>query len=721
MYKKIILIAIIAMASIGASAHLSLQDRALLRAMRISQTRIDSQRAPGMGRSSQVLALAKLTDDADVEAVAATGATVTPLRGGFAVVSMPIDSAEATAALPCFERFELSRTRYAQMDKAREASGVSAIHAGTGLTQPYTGRGVITGIVDQGLDPNHINFIDNEGKSRLGYLANIELADNKDGWYGREYDRDNIFRFQTDTPVTFHGTHTLGILAGGYDKDGLQGVATGSDIAASCGDLADALIAMGIERILDYAAMKKEPTVISLSIGSNNGSHSPLAAMSQYLDKVADEAMVVISAGNEGDIPLAIKGTFTEETPTVRTFILPTYQDNLRYGDVRIYSDRPFSQQALIYNADRGTIRFRMPLAEGQEAGVGLYYADQDYSGSDLVSAQFGTAFQGYVGIGWDTDENTGEFFTILDYYTIDNPENNADGHFLLGIEITGEPGQKFECYCDGRFTAFDSYGREGWTDGSCDGTINDMACGYKPLVVGSYNTRQAYTTLDGEDIDYTTTFPVGKVTSFSSWGTLSDGRELPHVCAPGAVIMSSCSRYYTPGEGKDVQYFAKATDASGNEYPWIPAMGTSMATPYVAGSLALWLEADPTLTMDTVKEIIASTSRVDEDVRGGNPIQWGAGKFDAYAGLAEVIRRNSVADISADLTDRLIVTRDGTTLTVTLPAAAGISARLLTPAGATVRTYKTAGDTLTFDTSSLTSGIYLLSVNNRHTLKLAL
>ena len=720
MKKSFLLLSILTLSVAGASAQLSLQDQALLRAMRFEQN--GRQGAQRLNRESKrVLALAKLADGTDAAEAELSGATVTPLRGGFAVVSMDIDSVEATASLPCFERFELSRNRTAKMDMARAASGVSAIHAGTGLTQPYTGKGVITGIVDQGLDPNHINFVREDGKSRLGYLANIQIdANSKDGWYGREYDRDNIFRLDTDSRETFHGTHTLGILAGGYDKNGLQGVATGSDIAASCGDLADALIAMGIERILDYTAMTKQPAVISLSIGSNAGSHSPKASMNQYLDEVSKEAMVVISAGNEGDIPLALHGEFTAETPTVRSFILPTYQKDLRYGEVRIYSDRPYSQQALIYNSDRGTIRYRMPLAEGQTQDEGLYYADQDYSGSDLVSSTFAQAFQGYVGIGWSIDELTGEFYTILDYYTIDNAITNGDGKLLLGFEITGEPGQRFECYCDGQFTALDSYGQEGWSDGTCDGTINDMACGYEPLVVGSYNTRQSYTTIDGRDVDYTTTFPTGKVTSFTSWGTLADGRQLPHVCAPGAVIMSSCNRYYQP-EGVTVDYVSKVTDDAGKEYFWTPAMGTSMATPYVAGSLALWLEADPTLTMDTVKEIIAATATRDEDVISGNPVQWGAGKFNAYAGLAEVIRRSSVADVAADITDRLIVTRDGSTITATLPAAAAVNARLVSTSGATVLSTASTGDSVTLDVSSVPSGIYLLNVNGGHTLKIAL
>ena len=169
------------------------------------------------------------------------------------------------------------------------------------------------------------------------------------------------------------------------------------------------------------------------------------------------------------------------------------------------------------------------------------------------------------------------------------------------------------------------------------------------------------------------------------------------------------------------MDYVSKVTDDAGKEYFWTPAMGTSMATPYVAGSLALWLEADPTLTMDTVKEIIAATATRDEDVISGNPVQWGAGKFNAYAGLAEVIRRSSVADVATDITDRLIVTRDGSTITATLPAAAAVNARLVSTSGATVLSTASTGDSVTLDVSSVPSGIYLLNVNGGHTLKIAL
>ncbi|MDE7467354.1 MAG: hypothetical protein K2M61_03260, partial [Muribaculaceae bacterium] len=94
MKKSFLLLSILTLSVAGASAQLSLQDQALLRAMRFEQN--GRQGAQRLNRESKrVLALAKLADGTDAAEAKLSGATVTPLRGGFAVVSMDIDSVEA--------------------------------------------------------------------------------------------------------------------------------------------------------------------------------------------------------------------------------------------------------------------------------------------------------------------------------------------------------------------------------------------------------------------------------------------------------------------------------------------------------------------------------------------------------------------------------------------------------------------------------------------------
>ncbi|MDE6287681.1 MAG: S8 family peptidase, partial [Muribaculaceae bacterium] len=530
------------------------------------------------------------------------------------------------------------------------------------------------------------------------------------------------------------GTHTLGILAGGYRGDvqaGIMsdsqaapvstvanpyyGVATEAHLAAVCGDLYDRLIAEGIERILDYSYYKQEPCVISLSLGSNTGVHSAKSPMSQYLDQAAREAIIVVSSGNEGDVPLSLVKDLSENDLEAKSFILPTAVEGIRAGQVYMYSEAPFEMQAVIYNKSRDRVSFRMPIVDGQVQGGALYYCSSDFAESeyDIIAQPFANAFRGYVGVGWDYDELSEMYLTIMDYYTQDIDEN---GNYLLGFIVTGQHGQHIECFCDGFYTVLDSYGVEGWDTGSTDMSISDMACANDILVVGSYNTGDTYGALDGNTYNFNGQFTVGKISPFSSYGRLNDGRSLPHVCGPGAVIVSSCSQYYVDNKDNkvDINALCARADEDGRVNYWCPAMGTSMSAPYVAGCIALWLEADPTLTIADVKEIINATAVRDAEVEAGNPVQWGAGKFDAYSGRKEVILRSSLNGIEADSTVALMVsTSDNRHFEIFLGGASTLNAAVYNTSGAIVAHEKCNGDELALDLSHLTSGIYIINVND--------
>ena len=747
--KKLLVSLLIGAAGVSTlSAQLSLSDKVLLRQQRLEQRGMfnasaPQKAAPASDNSHRTLAFVKLHPGYSQADLEAEGVTVNAVRGNILVCSMLTDEVERVANLMSVDRVELSRPMRTNMDLALQTSGVHSIHAGEELDHPFTGNGVITGIVDQGMDPNHINFTNADGTSRLGYLAHIKIDySSPDGWSGSEYDRDNIWRFTTDTDETFHGTHTMGILAGSYTgdvqaavkqntqraevktvKNPYYGVAYGADIAAGCGELRDVLIALSIDRILDYRYQEQKPCVLSLSIGSTTGSHNPNALMCQFLDTVAKECIVVLSAGNEGDIPLALKKTFTADDKEAKTFILPTYAADTRAGQVYFYSDRPFKLKGVVYNKSRGRIASNMPILDGQEQAAAQYYcsSDQQESSADIVDATFNNNFTGYCGVGWDIDEYTGEYMALMDYYTVDKAAN-ANGNYILGFVVEGEEGQSVEAYCNGLYTALDDYDQAGWDDGMTDGTISDMACGHDVVVVGAYNTRDEYPALDGYMYNYQGAFTGGKVTPFSSYGTLADGRKLPHVCAPGAVIISSCSKYYAENTSYPVGNNAlnAKVEHDGRTSYWCPAMGTSMATPYVAGSIALWLEADPTLSVDDIKDIINATSVRDAEVEAGNPVQWGAGKFDAYAGLKEVLRRSSasVADVVAD--NELMIKRDGNMCYICLPGASTVETKMYTMAGVAVASVTGDGDELSLDLSDMAKGIYVLNVNGTHSRKIA-
>jgi len=106
---------------------------------------------------------------------------------------------------------------------------------------------------------------------------------------------------------------------------------------------------------------------------------------------------------------------------------------------------------------------------------------------------------------------------------------------------------------------------------------------------------------------------------NFSAHGpTAADGLAKPDVVAPGAHIVS----LRAPGSAVDTQ-FPNYVDTN-----YRKGSGTSMATGVVSGSVALMLQANPTMAPDRVKYALTSTARSDAST---DRMAVGAGVIDAY------------------------------------------------------------------------------------------
>ncbi|WP_418655006.1 S8 family serine peptidase [Anoxybacter fermentans] len=97
----------------------------------------------------------------------------------------------------------------------------------------------------------------------------------------------------------------------------------------------------------------------------------------------------------------------------------------------------------------------------------------------------------------------------------------------------------------------------------------------------------------------------------FSSRGYTADGRIKPDICAPGYNIIAAAANTTS-------QYTTKS--------------GTSMATPFVAGTVALMLDANPNLTPADVKTIIQNTA--EDWGKAGKDIDYGWGRLQAYEAI---------------------------------------------------------------------------------------
>ena len=144
------------------------------------------------------------------------------------------------------------------------------------------------------------------------------------------------------------------------------------------------------------------------------------------------------------------------------------------------------------------------------------------------------------------------------------------------------------------------------------------------------------------------------------------------------------------------------------------------MSTPVVTGAMALWMQADPGLTVADALDIIQSTALVDNDVTSStaDPVQWGAGKFDAYAGLKEVIRRkgSGVNRVNTDSDNMLVKSLGNKQYELFVGGAEALNATVFNLSGQPVATLNAASDILTIDASSFAPGCYVVKVNDRYT-----
>ena len=138
------------------------------------------------------------------------------------------------------------------------------------------------------------------------------------------------------------------------------------------------------------------------------------------------------------------------------------------------------------------------------------------------------------------------------------------------------------------------------------------------------------------------------EISYYSAYGPDENGIARPDVCATGSFLISSANRYHA--NPSNLQYWQQPVVVDGVEYPYCPDLGTSMSTPVVAGAIALWLQAEPNLSVADVRQILKNSSYKDSQITLANKARWGSGKLDANAGLRYILRLDDIrGDVNGD------------------------------------------------------------------------
>lgn len=735
--------------------------------------------APEITAEKRVAVLVTMKEEGMGHILADNGYEIENELGRVVIVRVTAAEMEAIAAIDEVVQVSLGFDAEPMMRVARANAKVDDVHkaaASSGLSHSYTGEGVIVGMMDTGLDPNHLNFRDGDGNLRIKNYWEIKGADGSVVLYDTP---EKIGAFETDLRQETHATHVLGIMAGSHNaKPGsgngtvatlsrtgkpsisasnvnpYYGVAKDAEMSVCSGTLENNNITIAAGRFRDYVKTTGKPGVLNFSLGNQRGPHDGTDASSIALADVGKDVLICMSAGNEGDANISLSKNLTASDKTVKTFVSSGLSGS-GYLDIWSSGSQTLKVTLAAINLTNGNIlgKFDVPTPSSFSfiGGTSVRYSNV------VKNAQFGNTFGQSSYIGYSANLNTAN--NRYDVYLTFNLSGTA-ANTAAAVIVEGASGNTIDMYGS---MVLQSNGMAGYLSGSPANSINGLACGDNILVVGAYVNSNPYITIGGEKSWDASKYPQGGIAAFSSYGHTFQGRQLPDVVGPGMGMISSYNSYYVRNEIND--YVAKGlinpvntkteaqlrTEAESNYSVWINSpdktdpddkktplknywgemSGTSMSSPFVAGVLALWSQAAAEkgvrLSMDDVKKVIAATADKD-DFTAQQPERWGMGKINALAGLKYILANEmgGVDGIASDDPESSLIIEPvgGGVYSVFLAGVEGFTATLHNLQGQAVATASATGNELTLDGSALGPGVYVLTVqapNTRISRKIAL
>ncbi len=536
------------------------------------------------------------------------------------------------------------------MDTSRIRNNVDSIQQGFApLTSGLKGKDVVVGIIDGGIYFQHYDFKNPaDSTTRIKYIWDQSVSTgNVPGPYnyGTEWTAAQINAGTcTHVPPTSdfgHGTCVAGIAVGnglsvkGTPHEGKYvGVAPEADIIA-VRVRNDANFLTSVVDAVDYIFKKADslgkPCVINTSVGDYWGSHDGLDLTSQAIDNMItakNGRALVAAAGNGGNVPFHL-----------------SYQ---------IPADSAFTFFKCMGATDEAYFDFWADTADFNNAyfAVGKYSAAGAYKGRTA-----------YFNVPIDFNPTPGN--DVFPVYDVLDMNGNFQGTAFMRIALDGARYQ-VEIFIDytqgttdlwslqmkgsGKFDLWASYAftnSSDMTSSTSLGPITHPAYrhpdNYKTMVtswqnsekvitVGNYSNRASYVDYNNNTVNllgspYFET--VGRRFATSSLGPTRDNRVKPDVMATGSTSICTGDAVYISGLISNSQ--GEKVSVTGKH---VRNGGTSMASPVVAGIVALYLQKNPNASYSEIKDALICTA-VQDGFTGAVPNrEYGNGKVNGFAAI---------------------------------------------------------------------------------------
>lgn len=528
-------------------------------------------------------------------------------------------------------RIDLPRPLRPSLDVSLPALGMTSA-----LRGERDGRDVLVAVLDTGIDFEHPDFRHDDGSTRFVFYWDQTADGSEESIYGIVCDTLDIDegrcpnRSEEPYPGFLpagHGSHVAGIAAGGDAR--FRGVAPGALLIGVRLNFDEAGVIDGLEVVRQVAEALDRPVVVNLSLGSAEGAHDGSSPSERAIDAfVRPGRLVVAAAGNEGPGSLAgrMHAAFPlDGTPRrARYRALPLFAGETLVAELWADAEAAPTVRVLLEGAstagewrqigETATVDLAAVAAGGVTVPVrsgNVVWADLEVVPQTAASGARGARLR-LRGVAdrmpadgrWQLE--VGGEGGIADVWL---PERNARFETTAGPQVV-------------RF-ADDTTAVVEFVAGDAERTITLPGTARGAITVTGWVSRGSWTDASGaaRPADAATALTVDTLLPMASFGPTRDGRAKPDLAAPGGWISSTRAEAWAVGSTLriDEDHFL--------------TLGTSMASPHVAGVVALLLEGRPDADPDEARAALQAAS-VGEFPTGTtlDPTRWGAGRLDLAA-----------------------------------------------------------------------------------------
>ncbi|MGC8869312.1 MAG: S8 family serine peptidase, partial [Sulfurihydrogenibium sp.] len=353
-------------------------------------------------------------------------------------------------------------------------------------TTGKTGKNVLIGVIDTGIDFCHPLFLKPDGTSKILYY--YEPSTNT------EFDRNTINQKIKNGDCNYdsggHGSHVAGIATM---------IAPDADLVIVRTNLEDTDIIQGLEYLKNKKQSLNRPMVVNMSLGGHDGPHDGTSSLEQAIKSYSSNGFVVVAAaGNEGNKPIhsQVIGLNSKVSVNLSSNTGDSIDGWYKGGKVKVE------------------------------------FCD---SSNNCISASSGSQKSGTLGNCSVVIDNTNTYYPL-----------NGDGEFIIGFNCTGN--YTVNLYPESGSPTVDMYFANSYGDskflnytqtdvyGGYLGTVGIPATSPYVIAVGALTSKPLDIITSKSFID------LGKIAYFSSRGPTRDGRIKPDITAPGYFVLSAWS-----------------------------------------------------------------------------------------------------------------------------------------------------------------------------------